>query len=156
MPDVNVKKAASSADRFDANAGLADKSTDAALLSMHMLFAFYDTDASGSIDAKELLKMMTNVLKKAKDSGGADKKKKGPSGPWSKWEDDMLNNALAAANGEDSDMPTLRDVHEMMCKCTTTIMPLRCLFNVILSLTSFNLLHARLASLRFFTFATKT
>ena len=63
---MSVKKAETSSARFDRKHGLTDSSQEPALLSMHMLFAFYDTDSSGSIDAKELLKMMTNVLKKSK------------------------------------------------------------------------------------------
>ena len=66
VPDVSVQKSATSSNRFDSKRGLTDSSAEPALLSMHMLFAFYDADASGSIDAKELLKMMATVLKNAK------------------------------------------------------------------------------------------
>ena len=100
--------------RFNAKAGLSDNETNPALLSMHMLFATYDTDASGSIDATELLKLMKDVLEKT-----AKKKKKKPAASgglgkdnWSNWEDEMLSSALTASSM--SVIPTLRDVHEMM------------------------------------------
>lgn len=90
--------------RFNADGGLTDAQTNPALLSMHMLFATYDTDASGSIDATELLKMMKDVLEKT-----APKKKKQQNKNWSSWEDEMLSSAI-----QTTVVPTLRDVHEMM------------------------------------------
>ena len=96
--------------RFDPKSGLSDNETNPALLSMHMLFATYDTDAGGSIDATELLKMMKDVLSKT-----STKKKKPPNkkdGNWNNWEDAMLSSALEAQTG--GNVPTLRDVHEMM------------------------------------------
>ena len=96
VPDVDVTKSTTDSNRFDSKRGLTDSSTEPALLSMHMLFAFYDADASGSIDAKELLKMMTNVLRNTKGKKKKKKKKSNDaSGPWSKWEDDRLSEALA-------------------------------------------------------------
>ena len=115
VQDVNVKKTGAPSARFDSKRGVTDSSQDLALLSIHMLFAYYDTDASGSIDAKELLKMMTNILKNDKTKA-TKKTTKDPTGPWSKWEDERLSEALAAASGENANLPSLRDVHEMMCK----------------------------------------
>ena len=95
--------------RFDAKSGLSDAETNPALLSMHMLFATYDTDAGGTIDATELLKMMKDVLSKA---SAKKKKPKKDDGNYSNWEDAMLSSALEAQTG--GVVPTLRDVHEMM------------------------------------------
>ena len=44
--------------RFEAKNGLHDAFSTHAKLSMYMLFAHYDVDASGQIDANELYQMM--------------------------------------------------------------------------------------------------
>ena len=48
--------------RFEAKNGLHDAFSTHAKLSMYMLFAHYDVDASGQIDANELYQMMLDSL----------------------------------------------------------------------------------------------
>ena len=55
---IKVKRAR----RFDVQDGLGDEFSMHAKLSMYMLFAKYDVDASGEIDANELYKMMLDAL----------------------------------------------------------------------------------------------
>ena len=55
---IKVKRAR----RFDAQEGLSNDFSMHAKLSMYMLFAKYDVDASGEIDANELYKMMLDTL----------------------------------------------------------------------------------------------
>ena len=48
--------------RFDAKSGLHDEFSKHARLSMYILFAHYDVDASGKIDVNELYQMMLDSL----------------------------------------------------------------------------------------------
>jgi len=110
----NINANRGQSNRFDAKSGLDDNNSKSALLSMHMLFATYDADAGGSIDATELLTMMKDVLEKTQSKKKKKKKNKADSENWSSWENEMLSSALSAQSGSGSVIPTLRDVHEMM------------------------------------------
>ena len=58
LKKIKVKRAR----RFDAQEKLGNDFSMHAKLSMYMLFAKYDVDASGEIDANELYKMMLDAL----------------------------------------------------------------------------------------------
>ena len=86
--------------RFDAKSGLHDAFSKHARLSMYMLFAHYDFDASGQIDANELYQMMLDALPMhAKNK---------------EYDDDDFDLLAVALDDVDSPVPTLEDVHDMM------------------------------------------
>ena len=98
-PRIKVNRAR----RFNTKDGLGDEFSMHAKLSMYMLFAKYDVDASGEIDANELYKMMLDTLPIKSTAQTQD---------FDEQDFDLL--AAALDDADEAAAPTLDNVHDMM------------------------------------------